>query len=78
MENDRTRTARDNDDSTIIDRAAQGGTGGESGREGGNLQRDVGTQDQQARATDPDAHTRVTKEDDIAHGERQEVDRARG
>ena len=30
------------------------------------------------RATDPDAHTRVTKEDDIAHGERQEVDRARG
>ncbi|WP_109809421.1 hypothetical protein [Sphingosinithalassobacter portus] len=69
--NDRTQTARDHDDSNVIDRAEQNSiSGGQQGREGGNIQRDVGTQDALARAADPDTHTRVTKEDEIAHGER--------
>lgn len=63
---ERAETAREHDDSDIIDAAepapAQGGT------EGGNLQKDIATQAEEERATDPDAHESVTKGDHIAHG----------
>lgn len=62
MDNNRTRDARDNDDSAIIDDAERGPSG--QGSAGGRLQRDIGTQDEAAHATDPDAGlTRVEKAD---------------
>lgn len=62
MDNNRTRDARDNDESAIIDDAERGPSG--QGSAGGRLQRDIGTQDEAARATDPDAGlTRVEKAD---------------
>ena len=62
----RTETARDHDDSDIIDAAVEQGEGGVVGRAGGALGRDVGTQDEMKRAVeDPDGHTRATKQDDI-------------
>jgi hypothetical protein len=63
MENPRTTSARDHDDSDLID--AMEDAPGTVGRSGGKLAQDVGTADELARATDPDAHTRATKEDDI-------------
>lgn len=47
----------------------------QQGRAGGNLQRDIGTQAEDERATDPQAHEGVTKEDDIAQGQRREQPR---
>ncbi|WP_431470396.1 hypothetical protein [Sphingosinithalassobacter sp. LHW66-3] len=73
MENPRIRTARDNDDSDIIDNA--GGAPDKTGREGGNLQRDVGTRDELARVDKPETHTRVTKADDIENDARYPKDR---
>ncbi len=68
-DNDRTTTARDHDDSKIIDRAVEQGDGGTVGRSGGALARDVGTQDELKRAVKkPDGHTRATKQDDIDAG----------
>lgn len=67
----RAETARRNDDSAIIDKAVEESVGGagQQGSEGGNLQRDVGTQVEQARATDPAAHESVKKGDHIARGD---------
>ena len=66
----RAETARQTDDGDIIDRAAeQPAAAGQQGREGGNLQRDIGTQAEEARATEPEAHESVTKGDHIAHGQ---------
>ena len=68
-DNNRTETARDHDDSNIIDRAVDQGDGGTVGRAGGALARDVGTQDELKRGVDdPDGHTRATKQDDIDAG----------
>jgi hypothetical protein len=76
MTNDRTETARDHDDSAIIDRATEAPD--TTGRAGGNLQRDVGTQSELDRVDDPDSRERVTKQDDIANGDAYPSDRARG
>ena len=73
MDNRRTETARDNDDSEMLENAERAPS--QQGSAGGNLQRDVGTQSTLERVQDPDAHEGVTKEDDIAHGQRYPVER---
>lgn len=67
----RAETARQNDDSEIIDNAEEQSVAAaeQQGREGGNLQRDIATQAEEARATEPEAHESVTKGDHIAHGQ---------
>lgn len=67
----RAETARQNDDSDIIDAATEEALAGQvyEGQRGGNLQRDLGTQAEQARTTDPNAHESITKGDHIAHGQ---------
>lgn len=71
----RAETARQNDDSDIIDRAQDQAMEGQhhQGRSGGNLQSDVATQAAEERVRDAEAHEGVTKEDDIAHGQRTPV-----
>lgn len=71
----RAETARQHDDSEIIDEASKEAMEGErhQGRSGGNLQGDVGTQASHERVRDAEAHEGVTKEDDIAHGQRAPV-----
>jgi hypothetical protein len=76
MENPRTTSARDHDDSAIIDNTERAPSG--AGREGGNLQRDIATAAEAERIDDPDGTTGVDKADTIAHGERYEVDRTGG
>lgn len=73
----RAETAKQNDDSDITESADKEGvaTSAQQGRKGGNLQRDVGTQSEEERIRDSEAHEGVTKEDDIAHGQRREVPR---
>lgn len=68
MDNKRTDTARAHDDHDLIDRIEQAPA--EQGRSGGNLARDVATQAEEERVGDPQAREGVTKEDEIAHGER--------
>lgn len=67
MDQGRTETARENDDSDIIDAIEP--TPAHGGRSGGNLQVDVGTQASLERVRDPEAHEGVDKSDKIAHGE---------
>lgn len=73
MENPRTQSARENDDSDIIDRAepapSQGGTSG------GALQEDIASQAELERVRDPEAREGVDKQDDINHQQRYETDR---
>jgi len=67
----RAETARENDDSEIIDAASEealGGTG-QQGGSGGNLQADLATQVEQRRVNDPEAHESVTKGDHMAQGQ---------
>ncbi len=66
MTDDRTQTARDNDDRELIDRAEQ--TPDFQGRSGGNLARDVGTQAATERVRDPQAREGVDKADEDNHG----------
>lgn len=68
----RAETAKRNDDSDLIEAADKEGvaTRAQQGRGGGNLQRDVGTQSEEERVRDADSQERVSKEDDIAHGQR--------
>lgn len=73
MDNRRTETAREHDDSEIIEDRVPASD--QQGRSGGNLQRDIGTQAAQERVRDPDAHEGVDKADDIAHGQRKPVER---
>ena len=70
-ENPRTTSARDNDDHEVIDAAvADADTGAAGSSAGGNLQRDVGSQNDLTRAvSDPEALTRPQKEDDIANNQ---------
>lgn len=72
MDNQRTETAREHDDSAIIDSSEPAPD--QQGRSGGNLQTDVATQASLERVRDPEAHEGVDKADDIAHGQRQPVD----
>jgi hypothetical protein len=73
MENPRTESAREHDDSEIIDRAvpapSQGGTSG------GAMQEDIATQAELERVRDPEAREGVDKQDDIDHQQRYETDR---
>ena len=68
MDNRRTETARENDDSDMIDAIEP--TPPQEGRSGGNLQTDVATQAALERVHDPEAHQGVDKQDDIDHGQR--------
>ncbi len=68
MTNDRTDTARDHDDSDLIDNMEK--TPSEQGRAGGNLARYVATDASMKRVRDPEAHEGVDKQDEIDHGER--------
>lgn len=63
----RAETARRNDDSDILEDTEA--LGGQQGRSGGNLQRDVATQAERKRIEDPDAHENKTKSDGINHGQ---------
>ena len=65
MDNRRTDTARDNDDSDIIDRAEP--APGQGGSSGGNLQEDIATQAELERVRDPEAQEGVDKQDKIDH-----------
>lgn len=77
-EDPRTKSARENDDSELIDRSADPETPDQQGRSGGNLQTDVATQASEERVRDPDATEGVTKEDKIAHGEWNQEPRTGG
>lgn len=67
----RAETAKRNDDSKIIEAAGEEALEGEihQGGEGGDLQRDLGTQAELRRVRDPEAHESVTKGDHIDHGQ---------
>ncbi len=74
-ENPRTTTARDTDDSDLIEgMIPAGGAVPESG--GGNLAHDVGSRDDLTRAIDDsEAHERVAKQTAIDHGQARPADR---
>lgn len=67
MENPRTETARENDDSDIIDRIEP--TPNQGGTSGGNLQEDIASQAELERVRDPKAREGVAKQDKIDHEE---------
>lgn len=73
MENPRTESARENDDSDIIDRAEP--APGQGGTSGGNLQEDIATRAELERVRDPEAREGVDKQNDIDHQQRYETDR---
>jgi hypothetical protein len=70
MDNRRTDTARDTDDSEIIDRDSAEFEPRQGGSSGGNLQEDVATQAELDRVRDPEAREGVDKQDDIDHQQR--------
>jgi hypothetical protein len=76
-ENPRTTSARDNDDSAIIDAAVdEAAAGAVAGSAGGRLQTDIGSQNDLTRAVDDaDAMTRPEKADDIAANQAYRADR---
>lgn len=76
-ENPRTTSARDNDDSAIIDAAvAEAEVDAVTGSAGGHLQTDIGSQADLTRAVDdPAAMTRPEKADDIANDQAYDSDR---
>jgi len=65
MENRRTETARDYDDSDIIDNAEPAPSQG--GSSGGNLQEDIATEAELERVRDPEARRGISKQDKIDH-----------
>jgi len=73
MGNRRTDTAREHDDSDIIDNIEP--TPPQGGSSGGNLQEDIATQAELERVRDPEAREGVDKQDDINHQQRYETDR---
>ena len=70
MDNRRTETARETDDSAIIDRDSSEFEPSQGGSSGGNLQEDVATQAELERVRDPEAREGVDKQDDIDHQQR--------
>jgi hypothetical protein len=80
MDHPRTESAREHDDSDIIEAAEPAPNQG--GRSGGNLQTDVGTDASLERVRDPEAMEGVDKQDDIDHGQaypsRQPADKSSG
>ncbi len=74
-ETPRTETARDNDDTDLIEGMIPAGDA-VAGSSGGRLAQDVGSKDDLTRAIDdPEAHERVTKQDDVNHGQARPADR---
>ena len=65
MDDRRTDSARENDDSDIIDSIEP--TPPQGGRSGGNLQSDIATEASLERVRDPEAHEGVDKQDKIDH-----------
>ena len=76
-ENPRTTTARDTDDHELIDAAvADSEAGAVAGSSGGNLQTDIGSQDDIKQALgERGASTRPQKSDDIANNQAYDSDR---
>ena len=70
MDNRRTETARETDDSDIIDRDSGEFEPSQGGSSGGTLQEDVATQAELERVRDPEAMEGVDKQDDIDHQQR--------
>lgn len=68
MDDRRIETARDNDDSDMIEGPEPGP--GQGGSSGGALQEDIATQAELERVRDPEAHEGVDKQDDINHAQR--------
>jgi len=78
-ENSRTQTARDNDDSAMIDEAVADAGPGAVGHAGGRLQTDIGTQDDLKQAVgDPGDTTRPEKQDTINNDTAYPADRRGG
>lgn len=74
-ENPRTTSARDHDDTDLIEGMEPAGEAVASSA-GGRLQTDIGSQADLTRAVDdPDATTRAEKADDIANGQAYDSDR---
>lgn len=73
MDNRRTDTARDTDDSDIIDSIEP--TPSQGGRSGGNLQTDIATEASLERVRDPEAHEGVDKRDKINHQQESYTDK---
>ena len=74
-ENPRTDTARDHDDSDLIEGMIPEGDA-TAGSGGSQLARDIGSADDTTRAVDdPAAHERVTKQNAIDHGQARPADR---
>jgi len=70
MENRRTESAREHDDSELIDNmTGKEPTPSFEGRSGGKLQEDVATEAELERVRDPEAREGVDKKDDIDHGQ---------
>lgn len=67
----RAETAKNNDDSDMIEAAGEQALSGQlfQGQSGGNLQRDLATQAEEAKVADPDAQESVKKGDHMAHGQ---------
>lgn len=74
MENPRTTSARDHDDSALTEEPT---AASHAGRSGGNLATDVATQDEIDAVDDPEGRTRVSKGADIEHAQEQRPDRPR-
>ena len=72
MDNRRTETARETDDSAMIDRDSGEFEPSQSGSSAGNLQEDIATQAELERVRDPEAMEGVDKQDDIDHQQRYE------
>lgn len=78
MDNRRTDTAREHDDSDIIDRDTTELEPHQGGSSGGNLQEDIATQAELERVHDPEAHQGVDKQDKINHAEEEPGDHILG
>lgn len=73
-EHPRVETARDNDDTDLIEGMIPAGEA-VTGTSGGALARDVGSQADLKQVDDPDGTTRATKQDDIDAGQARNSDR---
>jgi hypothetical protein len=70
MENRRTESAREHDDSELIESIEETGPAPRfEGRSGGVLQDDIATKAELERVRDPEAREGADKKDDIEHGE---------
>jgi hypothetical protein len=69
MENRRTETARENDDSDVIELDLAEIQPSQGGSSGGNLQEDIATQAELDRVSDPEAREGVDKQDKIDHNQ---------